>query len=73
MLYTLNHRLVLKSVNRAFLAIEMEKKKKILTNKPVYLGLLILEVSKALMYWFWYDYVKPKYRGEAKFYGYRST
>ena len=49
------------------------KKKKILTNKPVYLGLLILEVSKALMYWFWYDYVKPKYRGEAKFYGYRST
>ena len=66
MLYTLNHRLVLKSVNRAFLAIEMKKKKKVLTNKPVYLQLLILEVSKALMYWFWYDYVKPKYRGEAK-------
>ena len=27
-------------------------------NKPVYLGLLILELSKILMYWFWYDYVK---------------
>ena len=30
-------------------------------NKPVYLGLSILELSKILMYEFWYDYVKPKY------------
>ena len=30
-------------------------------NKPVYLGLWILELSKILMYKFWYDYVKPKY------------
>ena len=29
-------------------------------NKPVYLGLSILELSKILMYEFWYDYVKPK-------------
>ena len=29
-------------------------------NKPVCLGLLILELSKMLMYEFWYDYVKPK-------------
>ena len=28
-------------------------------NKPVYLGLSILELSKILMYEFWYDYVKP--------------
>ena len=28
-------------------------------NKPVYLGLSILESSKILMYEFWYDYVKP--------------
>ena len=30
-------------------------------NKPVYLGLSILDLSKAVMYKFWYDYVKPKY------------
>ena len=42
------------------LAIEM-KTTEILTNKPVYLGLSILELSKTLMYEFWYDYVKPKY------------
>ena len=29
-------------------------------NKPVYLGLSILELSKILMYEFWYDYVQPK-------------
>ena len=30
-------------------------------NKPVYLGLSILELSKTLMYLFWYDYVKTKF------------
>ena len=30
-------------------------------NKPVYLGLSILELSKILMYELQYDYVKPKY------------
>ena len=30
-------------------------------NKPIYLGLPILDLSKAVMYKFWYDYVKPKY------------
>ena len=30
-------------------------------NKPVHLGLSILELSKILMYEFWYEYVKPKY------------
>ena len=30
-------------------------------NKTVYLGLFILELSKILMYEFWYDRVKPKY------------
>ena len=29
-------------------------------NKPVHLGLSILELSKILMYEFWYDYVKQK-------------
>ena len=30
-------------------------------NKPIYLGLLILEISKIIMYEFWYDYMKKKY------------
>ena len=37
------------------------KKTEILMNKTVYLGLSILELSKILMYEFWYDYLKPKY------------
>ena len=39
----------------------MKKKTEILMNKSVYLGLSILELSKILMFEFWYDYVKPKY------------
>ena len=35
-------------------------------NKPVYLGLPILEISKTLMYGFCYDYIKPKYQSNAK-------
>ena len=35
-------------------------------NKPVYLGLSILEISKTLMYEFWYDYMKPKYGDDVK-------
>ena len=30
-------------------------------NKPVHLGLSVLELSRILIYEFWYDYVKPKY------------
>ena len=39
--------------------IEMNKTK-IKMNKPIHLGLSILEISKLLMYEFWYDYMKPK-------------
>ena len=35
-------------------------------NKPVYLGLSILEISKTLMYEFWYDYMKPKFGDNVK-------
>ena len=35
-------------------------------NKPIYLGLSILEISKLLMYEFWYDYMKPKYDNNVK-------
>ena len=36
-------------------------------NKPAYLGLSILDLSKIVMYEFWYDYLKPKYGKNAKF------
>ena len=42
------------------------KQTEIPINKPVYLGLSILELSKILIYQFWYDYVKPKYDEKAK-------
>ena len=47
------------------LAIEM-KKTKVKMNKLVYLGLSILEISKILMYEFWYDCIKTKYQNNAK-------
>ena len=46
-------------------AIEM-RKTKILMNKPVYLGQAILDISKILLYEFWYDYIKRKYQEKAK-------
>ena len=49
------------------LAIEM-KKTELLMNKPAYLELLILELSKVLAYEFWYNYIKPKYDEKAKLY-----
>ena len=45
--------------------IEM-KKTKVRMNKPIYLGLSILEISKILMYEFRYDYMKPKYDNNVK-------
>ena len=48
------------------LAIEI-KKTKVKMNKPVYLGMTILDISKTLVCEFWYDYVKPKYNDKAKF------
>ena len=47
------------------LAIEM-KKTKVKMNKPIYLGLSILEITKILMYEFWYDYMKLKYGDNVK-------
>ena len=39
----------------------MNEKTETLMNKPVNLGVSILELSKILIHEFWYDYVKPKY------------
>ena len=47
------------------MAIEM-KKTIVKTNKSLYLGASILDISKTLMYKFWYDYLKPRYGDRMK-------
>ena len=42
------------------------EKTQISMNKPVYLGLSILDLSKTVMYELWYDYLKQKYDGNVK-------
>ena len=54
-----------KHFSENLLAIEI-KKIKIKMNKPVCIGMSILDISKTLMYEFWYDYIKPKYGDRAK-------
>ena len=54
-----------KCFSEKLLAFEM-KKTKAKMNKPIYLVLSILEISKILMYEFWYDYMKPKYDDNVK-------
>lgn len=36
-------------------------KKRNIMNKPVHLGLSVLEINKKIMYEFLYDELKPKY------------
>ena len=43
------------------LSIIQMKKVKVKMNKQIYLGQLILEISKIIMCEFWYDYMKKKY------------
>ena len=42
------------------------KKTKVKMNKPVYIGMSVLDISKTLMYKLWYDCMKPKYEDRAK-------
>ena len=42
------------------------KKTEVKMNKPIYLGQAILDISKILIYEFWFDYIKPKYGDKAK-------
>ena len=49
-----------------FMAIEM-RKTGVEMLKPVYVGHAILDISKTIMYEFWYDYLKPKYGDKIKF------
>ena len=54
-----------KHVSNDLLIMEM-KKVEVKMNKPIYLGQAVLDVSKILMYEFWYDYIKPKYGDKAR-------
>ena len=53
-----------KCISKDLLVMEM-KKTELRMNKPIYLGQAILDLSKTLMYGFWYDYIKPKYGDKA--------
>ena len=55
----------IKGFSENVVAIEM-KKAKVKMNKPEYLCFSILDISKTLMYEFWYDYIKPRYQDNAK-------
>ena len=54
-----------KKFSEHLMAIEM-KKTRVKMTKPLYLGMSILDISKILMYEFWYDYIKPKHGDRAK-------
>ena len=54
-----------KHISKDLLIMEM-KKTEVKMNKPTYLGQAILDISKMLIYKFWYDYVKPKYSHKAR-------
>ena len=56
---TMNH------ISEDLSIIEM-KRRKVKMNNPIYLGLSILDISKILMYEFWYYCMKPKYGDNVK-------
>ena len=55
-----------KHISESLLITEMEKTE-VKMNKPIYLGVPVLDINKTLMYEFWYDYIKPKYGDRAKY------
>ena len=54
-----------KHISKDLLIMEM-KKAEVKMNKPIYLGQAILDISKTVMYEFWYDYLKPKYGDDVR-------
>ena len=55
----------MKLIDNNLAIIEM-RRVKVKMNKPIYLGLSILDISKITMYEFWYDYVKSKFEDKAR-------
>ena len=49
-----------KFISKRLLIMEM-KRTEVKINKPIYLGQAVLDLSKTLMFEFWYDYLKPIY------------
>ena len=41
-------------------------KTRVKMNKPIYLELSVLDITKILMYEFWYDYMKLNYGNRVK-------
>ena len=54
-----------KNFSDHLMAIEM-KKTRVKMTKPLYLGMSILDISKILIYEFWFDYINAKYGDKAK-------
>ena len=54
-----------KILNKNLVSVHM-KKTSLTMDKPVYLGMSILDLSKTLMFDFHYKYIKPKYGKQAK-------
>ena len=54
-----------KCISKHLLVMEM-KKTEVKMNKPIYLGQAVLDLSKTLMFEFWYDNLKPKYGDKIK-------
>ena len=59
------HLVNVKCFSENVLAVEM-RKTEVFMNKPVYLGQAILDISKTLMYEFYYDYLQIKYSDKVK-------
>ena len=54
-----------KQFSNTLMATEM-RKTEVLMDKPIAVRQAILDISKTLMYEFWYDYLKPKYQDNIK-------
>ena len=54
-----------KIFNENLVSVHMSKTR-LLMNKPIYLGMCILDLSKIIMYDFHYNYIKSKYADKAK-------
>ena len=54
-----------KHISKNLLIMEM-KKHELYMSKPLDLAQVILDISKTLMYEFWYDYIKPLYGNKVK-------
>ena len=54
-----------KRISKDLMIMEM-RKTEVKMNKPIYLSQSILDISKTLMYEFWFDYIKQKYGDNAR-------